>query len=96
MAAFDEQLYNEFLRGTLSKIKGETMTRKEKLNQRILAIWDEVETEFPYKSTEWIMETVCADLYLRSGGRTVIDHGDVSAALAAHQGVEDGRKQPGA
>lgn len=58
------------------------------MNERINDIWDEVETDFPDKSTEWLMSFVC-DVYFQRYG-SEIDHGDVAGALCEMQeGCDD-------
>lgn len=48
-------------------------------NATIVEIWDELEGEFPEKSTEFLMQMTC-DVYQQRHGQK-IDHGHVAAAL---------------
>ncbi len=50
-----------------------------KRSKRICDLWNEIEDDFPDKSTEWLMAMVC-DHYLTQYGHE-IDNGDVAEAL---------------
>jgi len=50
-------------------------------DKRICEIWDEIEDDFPDKSTEWLMAATC-ERYLLLYERE-IDNGDVATALHA-------------
>ncbi len=49
------------------------------MNTRILALWNDLEEDFPDKSTEWIMSMVCDQYDMLYNSE--IDHGDVAEAL---------------
>jgi hypothetical protein len=56
------------------------------MNKKIIEIWNEVEDDFPAKSTEFLLAVTC-DRYQQFYGRE-IDNGDVAAALAEHAGSD--------
>lgn len=53
---------------------------RDTVAKRIMETWDEVEDEFPDKSTEWLIQMTC-DRYTIKYGKE-IDNADVVSALA--------------
>lgn len=57
------------------------------MNEIINDIWDELEDDFPDKSTEFLMQMTC-DIYRQRYGKE-IDHGHVAAALYSAMEADD-------
>lgn len=56
---------------------------KKPLNMKIREVFEEVEEDFPSKSTEWLFQMTC-DRFMERYHKE-IDHGDIAWALAPDQ-----------